>query len=526
VRGDPHSWGRRAARAVASPRGATVLAFVVAWVVLVAAAGSRFLRDPGTFWHVLTGDRIFASGFPRRDWLSFTFGGEPWIAHQWLAECAMSLLHRAGGLDALVVATAAALALLFAWLFHRLLRSGVAMRWALLLAAVAFLGGSHHFHVRPHVVSILLFAWSYALLVDVEAGRRRLRDLLWLWPAFLVWVNSHGAVVGGLGTLALVAAAWCAAAWAGWRTPLVGRRDMPAAAALVIGCCATVLLNPYGLDLVRTWGTILGSRALPRMIVEHASSLRTGAWQVFVLGAAYGVVLVTTPPRRWTATTALLPVVWLVLALQRVRHAPLFAMAATLAMAELLPRSGAVAWLRRRRVDVLGGAPAVAPFPRACAAVAAAGIAVTMLVHRVAPAVAVVRLDPSYWPMSTVPALRTAAAELPSAAPVLNDMELGGFVAYHAPSLRILVDDRWELYGDTFMVESIWAAPAWIERWAARGDARVALASHGSGLDRHLRSAPGWYGVATTPTATLYRRRAWVGAGAPSRPDRGPGGTR
>ncbi len=500
--------------------------FAGGWAVLVVGGRSRLLRDPGTFWHLVVGDRILASGLPHADWLSFTFAGKPWIAHQWLAECAMSILHRVGGFDALVVATAAALALLLAWLFHRLLRSGVTMRWALLFAALGFLGSSHHFQVRPHVVSILLFAWTYALLVDVEAGRRTLRDLLWLWPAFLVWVNSHGAVVGGLATLTVVVAAWCAAAWVGWPTPVARPRDAAALGALVLLCCATVLLNPYGLDLIRTWGIILGSRELPRMIVEHASSLRTGAWQVFALGAVYGAVLVTTPIRRWTATTALLPIVWLVLALQRVRHAPLFAMAATVAVAELLPWSRATSWLRRHGVDVLDGAPEAARFPRACAVLAAAGVAVTVLVHQVAPTFAVARLDPSYWPMGAVPSLRAAASELPSGSPVLNDMELGGFVAYHAPSLRILVDDRWELYGDAFMVESIRAAPAWIDGWAGRDDVRIALASHGSGLDRHLRSAPGWYGVATTSTATLYRRRAWVGADAPSRPGGGVGGTR
>ncbi len=55
--------------------GPGAVAFVALWVLLLAAGRSSFLRDPGTFWHVTTGELILADGFIRTDPYTFTFGG-------------------------------------------------------------------------------------------------------------------------------------------------------------------------------------------------------------------------------------------------------------------------------------------------------------------------------------------------------------------------------------------------------------------------------------------------------------------
>lgn len=499
----------RTSRQAASPapRSWSVIAvFAGAWLVLLSAGRAKLLRDPGTFWHILAGDRLLSTGFPSSDWLSFSFMGKPWIAHQWLGECAMSLLHRLGGLDALVVATSAGLALLLAWLFHRLVEGGLERRYALLATAVCFLASSLHFHVRPHLFSIIAFAWLYQTLVDFEAGRVGLVRLVWLWPLFLVWVNVHGAVVGGLATVALAAAAWLAAWMAGWSSPVRSTRDAAALTALLVAFAASVLLNPYGLELPRTWSAILRSPGLAQTFVEHGSIVRTGSWQVLLLAALYGSALIGTG--RLTVT-ALLPTVWLVLAFGRIRHAPFFAVAATLALPGLLPRSRAISWLAGRGVQVLSPTvPQPRRFPRACVMAAAVGLAITGAVHHGAgrhePFIA--QLQPRFWPMELVPALRSAAADLPVGAPILNDIPFGGFIAYHAPTLRVFVDDRWELYGDHFMLAQVRADPAWLDAWARRSGAELAMAAHGTGLERYLDSAPRWSRIATASAGALYRR--------------------
>ena len=161
------------ADATATARGRPLPAiafFFVTWVLLASAGSSRMFRDPGTFWHLLTGERILRLGLPHEDWLTFTFAGRPWIAHQWLAECAMALLHRLGGYDALLVAASGGVALLFTWMFQRLVDRGVHVHWAALIAALAIMTSAGSIHVRPLLLSMVFFAWMYARLVDVEGA--------------------------------------------------------------------------------------------------------------------------------------------------------------------------------------------------------------------------------------------------------------------------------------------------------------------------------------------------------------------
>ena len=477
------------------------------WAVLLGAR-ARLLRDPGTFWHIVVGDRILDSGLPWRDWLSFTASGRPWIAQQWLAEVAMAALHRAAGLDGLLVATTGLLAVLFAWLFHRAVTSGLAARWALLLVALAFLATAHHLHVRPHLVSIAAFAWTYALLVDFEAGRIPATRLALLWLAFVPWVNAHGGALGGLATVAIAVVWWIAAYALGWRSPVRGARDAVALGVLLAGCAASVFLNPYGAALPKAWLTILRSTELPRLVVEHASLAATGSWQVLALAAVYVAVLAGTLPRR-PGITALLPLVWLALAVDRVRNAPLFAVAATIAIAELLPRTRWIASLASRGVWVARG-PAVR-FPR----FAWAAVAVVLALVPVAQAsvrrggageTLLATLDERRWPVSLVPAIENAARGLPAGAPILNDVTLGGFLLYEAPRLRVFIDDRFELYGDDFLRRAVAADRHWLDAWVDCAGVTLALAERGGALERYLLETSGWRALASSEAAVLMER--------------------
>src|SRR5439155_21799657 len=105
--------------------GPGALAFLGFWVLLLAGGRSNFFRDPGTFWHTRVGERILTDGFFDADPYTFTFAGQKWIPHQWLGEVTMAVVHRAGGLDALLVAACGVLAALFAWLTVRFLRTGL-----------------------------------------------------------------------------------------------------------------------------------------------------------------------------------------------------------------------------------------------------------------------------------------------------------------------------------------------------------------------------------------------------------------
>ena len=474
------------------PAWRTIGVFAIAWGALLLGARGSLFRDPGTFWHVLTGDRILDVGFPHTDWLTFSFEGKPWIAHQWLGEVAMAALHRLGGLDALLVATSAVLAGLLAWVYHRLSAAGVRTPWALLLAVTTFLASSHHFHVRPHVLSLLFFALLFERLGEFDAGRISIPALLPIWLVFLAWVNIHGAAAGGLATLALVVAGWIAI-WAVRRTGPVKNAWQAIALVLLAGACgATAALTPYGLGTPRAWMAILDSPYIQQNIVEHASMARTGTWQVLPLVGIYLAALAGTFP-RWRITE-LLPLVWLALAVDRIRNAPIFALAAVVALATLLPRTRWVPWLANRGLRVLddGGATKIERFP--CVPLLVSAVLV-MLALKLAMGAGgsprLARLDRAHWPVGLVDDLRAAARDLPPGSPILTTGCSEGSLRTTSRSLRIFVDDCLELFGDEFLSANERADSEWLEGWASGRGVSTGLATPGSRLDsyRKLRHA-------------------------------------
>jgi len=58
-----------------------------------------FMVDPDLWWHVRIGQDIFATHhWPIVDPYSFTVGGNPWIAYEWLGDVLIGAVERAGGL--------------------------------------------------------------------------------------------------------------------------------------------------------------------------------------------------------------------------------------------------------------------------------------------------------------------------------------------------------------------------------------------------------------------------------------------
>ncbi|MCD4728194.1 MAG: hypothetical protein K8R46_11060, partial [Pirellulales bacterium] len=477
-------------------------------------------RDPGTFWHVAAGEKMLAAGeVVRQDPFSFTRAAQPWIADQWLAECGMAAAHRLAGWDGLLLLTAALLAGFYAWIAARLLRGGLHPLPTCLLLALAILIGAPQFHVRPLVCSIVLLGIAFAWLIDVESGVKRPRHLWWLVPLFIVWANVHGGVLGGLGTVALCVAGWLVfGVGAAGRSPLSQRekgefsfRNPIELPLLLLALAATMLINPYGIDLPRGWLETL-TMPLPGLIEEHAPLDLTKplGWATVALAAGYAVVLIGIFPRR-PRITWLIPLVWFVLAIARCRNASLFAVTVAVALADVLPHSRVGEWLRRRGMlgavrPVAGWRPAVLPLVVVAAAMAIQIGGVNLpVVGR-----GWVRFDHDRRPVELLPRLDEIAQSNKDGVRVFNDMNFGGFLIYHQPRMRVFIDDRCALYGTDFLRAYDHARredPAQIDRWQRRYGFRHALVETDGNFDRHLRSSAAWVILDHTPAATLYQHR-------------------
>ncbi len=489
--------------------------FLGLWLVLPVVGRTSMYRDPGTFWHVVVGQRMVDSGeVICSDPFSFTRAAEPWTAHQWLAECGMGLLHRLGGWDALLLAAVTLLAAIYTFLASRMLRAGLHPLWAGSLLAVVLLASAPQFHVRPLLITIGLVACSFALLVDVDAGRRRLRRLWWFVPLMALWANLHGGALAGLGMFAVCSAWWIVLWLFGGNSPLTRRRDVLALLLIVAVSGAAVLLNPYGVELPRSWWTTL-RMPLPVLIQEHAPlDLRDPlAWATVVLTLLYLATLLCVPPRRLRITW-LLPLVWLVLAVARVRNVPLFAVTTAIVLAELIPQIRWADWLVQREVlltpEVLAGRRCDA---RSAVIPLAVMLLVTVLLFAgvasplVGPQWA--RFDPALWPVDLLPELEALDRTSPEGTPIFNDLNYGGFLIYHTPRLRVFADDRCALYGTEMLKDyefARYASPSRINHWTMQYDFKHALVRTGTLFDRFLQNESRWLLVRRTPTATLYRR--------------------
>lgn len=490
------------------------LFFLGFWLFLMTYGRSEMFKDPDTFLHTVVGERILDSGhLIYTDPFSFTRQGQPWIAQQWLAECAMAFIHKLDGLDGLLLVTATLLAGFYTWITHRLVRRDIHFLVVFLILAFAFTCSSLHFHVRPLIASIILLGVVFAWLGDYEAGRKSVTRLFWLVPLFCLWTNLHGGVLGGLGTLAIATGGWTVWRILGWESPIRGWRDGAALYLVVLLCVLSIYVNPYGAELPKAWFAIYGSSVVPQVIDEHVSLWRHGAFLILLYGTIYVAVLGGVYPRR-PRITWLIPLVWLYLSLTRVRNAPLFATVATLALGDFFFQSGLVRWLISQGSVTFRCYPFTPPSRSERLrrwSLPAGVVSLALVFHGFAVPAPVLgkpwaRLNPHYWPVALLPELKEYEASHPEGTPIFNDYLYGGFLIYFTPKLRVFIDGRCELYGDQGLMNYETLDKFTIPQFADRFGCDIALLKNDSHVNNGMQKLIHWKVWKQTTKAILYRR--------------------
>ena len=166
------------------------LAFATACVTLfyclfLFQGYQKLFRDSDAGWHIRTGEAILTSGnLPRTDPYSFTRGGQPWFAWEWMADVAVGAIHRTFGLKGVAVFYAAAISA-GVWLWFRL-------HWALggnfpiacAMAPLLLSTCNIHWLARPHVLS-----WIFLLLAIFP----RKPNLIVVALVTALWANVHAS---------------------------------------------------------------------------------------------------------------------------------------------------------------------------------------------------------------------------------------------------------------------------------------------------------------------------------------------
>jgi hypothetical protein len=236
-----------------------ILVLIIGFLLFILLAfrqNDSMLWDPDSYWHVMTGQKIWETGsLPHADEFSYTFLGHPWTADNWLAELMMFGAYSLGGWRGLVLLTTCAAVFSYALLFVVLSRK-MRLTVAIGVVAGAFAFSTGHFSARPQIfVDGLMVLWAAGLVNAVES---KSSPPLLLLPIAALWANLHLSVTFGLALAAALAAEACLYSPRGERIQ-TAKRWAPFLALAVAATC----LTPYGYAPLLHSFQLGGNEAVP-----------------------------------------------------------------------------------------------------------------------------------------------------------------------------------------------------------------------------------------------------------------------
>lgn len=408
---------------------------MVTLCLALIACSFYYLRsaDPDLWWHIKSGEVIFASGdVPRYDPYSFTAQGQPWIDHEWGTDALFYILYRfSGDLGLTAFKTILGLstgAMLF--LLTRVAHRGAHLLiWVLASDIVAF-----YTLTRPQMISYFFASFLVLALARKDIIATRVSAGAVIPLIFLAWANLHGGFVAGLALLAahtgvqfLFTVVRRDAQPEGRK---IGNRLILVLAASIVATC----LTPYGADLWRLLWREFDVNALNRQYIPEWAPI----WLSFGLDGRYFVVMsilvvvgFLLRPDEWRPEEILLVFGVFALSVYSVRHIPFFAIVSARPVARSL-----AGYFERTPRNVVARLFFIVAFTAA-----------------LMPAVLktyFVFLNPSPKIVANSPAADGMPAEAVSflianqaAGNLFNPLEWGGYLLWHLPpQLKISIDGR------------------------------------------------------------------------------------
>ena len=210
--------------------------------------GRGFSVDPDLWWHIKNGQSILATHhWPTVDPYSFTVGGTPWLSYEWLGDVAIGMVGKFGlqALDGFLIALGALIVIAiyyYASLCAGNSKAGFVSAFVLCLFAIG------NFNLRPQMLGYLFLVITLIVLEKFRQGHPRFLYLL--PPLFLVWINTHGSWIIGLGVILLTLAAGLFSFRIGSIEGIrwTDRQRLQLELAL-LGSLAAIPFTPYGTEL-------------------------------------------------------------------------------------------------------------------------------------------------------------------------------------------------------------------------------------------------------------------------------------
>ena len=478
------------------------VSFCVLVVLLAVFQFSENTVDPDLWGHVVFGQEMIRDGtIPKAEIYSWTAHGQPWINHEVLAEICLGAAHSwLGGSGILLLKLVVGLLT-----FAVGLRLGLAgLSWparyfAWALGALAVVEVSYGFAARPQIFTALFLVIELWLLRRIHQGGLRWAFCLPL--LFVVWINTHGGALAGIGLLGL-ATSVSTFQWMFRKQSSEPKRILVLCLSF-IGSVVALFCNPWKAELVR-W--LVDSVLWLRPQIQEWNPTPFG-WN----HAAFFILLVLTilawlftrRQRQWWEAVAC--AVFALLALRSTRNSPLFCLVAL----ALVPTHLGNALERFKylfeRLITVGRQPGAQKLAAVLFVTGATGIAVaTLTLHKEHPLT--MEVPRSQYPVQAIEFIR----EQGLSGKTITFFDWGEMVIFHLPECSPSIDGRLDTCYPRELIAAHWKfynnEP--FDRSVLNPDeADFALLPSNLAGALSLREQPGWKAVYFDDVAVVLVRR-------------------
>jgi hypothetical protein len=209
-----------------------------------------FEVDPDIWWHIKYGESILATHhWPVTETYSFTVAGQHWLAYEWLGDVLLAAVYHVAGLRGL-----GALLIVLGCLFAIALYYYTTMRCGNpkvgFLASAVLLNLANTFNLRPQMLSYIYLIFA---LIILERFRQGKRGTVWLLPLLmLMWINTHGLWIIGLGTIGVfLACGLVSIRFGNLETNRWTAAECRQLTLVFLMCALATLITPYGTGLAK-----------------------------------------------------------------------------------------------------------------------------------------------------------------------------------------------------------------------------------------------------------------------------------
>ena len=447
----------------------------------------RSVDDPDIWWHLKTGQYILHGlSVPRTDIYSYTAAGNEWIAHEWLSETLMYIVYNLSGWIGLIVLSSLITAAVFLFLARHTEAPAQIVLVVAIISGFAALGVLRN--PRPRQATFLFTAVAFVMLRRYVRGGDA--KCLWLLPVLMVfWVNLHAGFPLAL-LLILIAV-----------VSLILDRKASRARQLILVlavCLVAVMVNPNGAKMFAYPFATQFSSVQASAITEwnapdfHA---RNALPLLVLILVIIGVLGLSKKTASWFDLLSLILACFV--SLRSLRHVSFLSVVSIPILAEhswhWLSSTGYGERIRHETVPRKKLMPAVL-------------VLTVVIVHL--PAIWQTIRRPVNLVQEPVRAVRFLEENnLPNN--VFSTYEWNDYLIWSAPSRKVFIDGRADMYGDEFLAAYVRLYNQ-SDNWEAafqRFGVRTAMIEASSPLTSQMRNKPDWLEVYRDDQAIIFTKK-------------------